>query len=1103
MYTAVEADEQAWGARLQALKNKGEKETVAACIRRYLDFLDHDDANVYELSAFGVKNKEAIKDAGGWGSKAKLIGYAKGRSEVVRLTEVGLEFGAEALYMVSGRCVAGVGLGYPTRGAWHIMEKHTTDEQVVERRVLPFDLDPKREPKDRSATADEHKLALKAGKFLTCFFWSLLDRLGRSRTCLAYGPSGNGFHCLIAVAIPETPEVPKLYTSILEAARRRVRTWIDKGVDVDLTLSNASRLLPIYGSKKCKGGEDPELKIRHRWSYLVADKPSERLSLDDLQALLALVLEGLPPEVVTSTTAVTPTPVARPRSSKRSNPERAAAWQTFRERIAAIPLVDIMRLEGLMDGDVPTCPGHGEPAKGSDIAIIPTRSGRAHLLNCQHSRCHGKGDCRNTKGTNWTGLGVVMERRKCDAKMAQDILAEAFHVEKPKGRPQKYAGKKLATEVLVAVSENPSVSHPNFEAVRRACERLELDEEEVVALAKILKAKKWQDRQVELLLGQGVLEQITPDVADLAELLDEKRQPLLTQLLCFAAPMIPSAPKELVERFKATAELVDRIPALSSDSACALLAYRIHSYAECNDEGELVFPFSADAVDPESLLAMANLSWPTISKNDEPVSTLVLVTLALMAWQKLHGLKAALEPMKAPNASHVMTGLIFMEANDRIKYDRFTQEATYIRDDLSWGTRAGDIIVDAHDVILQGEVQKFLGTPVGIESLRAGVKAFTRSYYYDSALDWLDSLPPWDGVERLVYFMSVCKMTIGPAQRTILYYWITQIVRRIQHAEVAAKADYMLVLVGEQGASKSTIFELMGLDKWTYTMHLADLRDRNKLSRKMQGKLVVNVDELAGGSAADRETVKAFISSVYEEFDVKWQRAIEKAARRFTFGGTTNWADILRDPTGDRRFLPVEVGKSDDKELEDMRREFPELWSLVIAEIRDQLAEGARYYPDRAEEDFIERYQEGLGFRYESAVDQRVERHLDVLRAHGVTAARVWEVWTLTRIPTERTIRDDFGREHEAPAFRSYDAFCRDAGLGHKISEAIKKALPDPQAKVRRRDGSREKHAILSRTLGAENCTLDETGDLAGDLAPKTKQRTSSESEDQPDWSRN
>ncbi|HET9954544.1 MAG TPA: phage/plasmid primase, P4 family [Polyangiaceae bacterium] len=426
--TLLSTDEYLWKTSLEAARSIG-PDTVEAALDRYLDFLDHDDANVYELSAFDVENKDAIKDAGGWRRGANLIAYAKGRDEVQRLTRLGLDFGAEALYLVSGKSIPTVGMAYKGRNAWYVMETHTTDEQILERRVLPFDLDPAREPRERSATDDEHRLALRAGKLLTCYLWSLLDRLGKSRTCLAYGPSGNGFHCLLAVSILEAPEVSGLYTSILDAARRRVRAWIHEGVDVDLTLSNASRLLPIYGTKKCKGGEYPDEKIRHRWSYLAAQRPTERLTLDDLRALLEVLLEGLPAEAELKTGA--PTAPAGP------SPVTTDDWQAYRNAIDAIPMAKVLEHVGLLDDSgKPICPGHGEPAAhGTDVAIISSRDGRVELLNCKHARCVGKGNCKSTKGTNWTGVGLVMNRRDCDVRTARDILGKAFDVPKPKGRP--------------------------------------------------------------------------------------------------------------------------------------------------------------------------------------------------------------------------------------------------------------------------------------------------------------------------------------------------------------------------------------------------------------------------------------------------------------------------------------------------------------------------------------------------------------------------------------------------------------------------------------------------------------------------------------------
>ena len=65
--------------------------------------------------------------------------------------------------------------------------------------------------------------------------------------------------------------------------------------------------------------------------------------------------------------------------------------------------------------------------------------------------------------------------------------------------------------------------------------------------------------------------------------------------------------------------------------------------------------------------------------------------------------------------------------------------------------------------------------------------------------------------------------------------------------------------------------------------------------------------ELAGLKKAEVETTKHFISKREDMFRPAYGRTVETYKRQCVFFGTTNNCDFLRDPTGGRRFMPVDV----------------------------------------------------------------------------------------------------------------------------------------------------------------------------------------------------
>lgn len=145
------------------------------------------------------------------------------------------------------------------------------------------------------------------------------------------------------------------------------------------------------------------------------------------------------------------------------------------------------------------------------------------------------------------------------------------------------------------------------------------------------------------------------------------------------------------------------------------------------------------------------------------------------------------------------------------------------------------------------------------------------------------------------------------------------------------KFDYIIVATGPQGIGKSTFFrKLCCNDEW-YLENLKSIYDEKKAAEKIQGKLIVEFNELMGMKGSI-ESVKAFTTATSDDYRGAYARESEQRKRTCVFVGTTNEGQFLNDRTGNRRFLPLECGvdaikKSLFSDDEMLQNEFKQAWA--------------------------------------------------------------------------------------------------------------------------------------------------------------------------------
>jgi len=230
----------------------------------------------------------------------------------------------------------------------------------------------------------------------------------------------------------------------------------------------------------------------------------------------------------------------------------------------------------------------------------------------------------------------------------------------------------------------------------------------------------------------------------------------------------------------------------------------------------------------------------------------------------------------------------------------------------------------------------------------------------------------WDGVSRLEtllvdYFGAVDSLYT----RQVMRKWLAGAVNRVMRP--GCKFDLVLVLVDPaQGSSKSTFFNILGREWFSDTFMTVHGKEALE---QIQGAWIIEMAELAGLRKADIEAVKHFITKQRDQFRPAYARTAETYERQCVFAGTTNNTDFLRDPSGNRRFLPVDVNRDmvTKSVFEDLAEEVDQIW----AEAMEIVKQGEALYLSAEVEEMARQEQAA-----HSETDERtglIQKYLDTL----------------------------------------------------------------------------------------------------------------------------
>lgn len=240
----------------------------------------------------------------------------------------------------------------------------------------------------------------------------------------------------------------------------------------------------------------------------------------------------------------------------------------------------------------------------------------------------------------------------------------------------------------------------------------------------------------------------------------------------------------------------------------------------------------------------------------------------------------------------------------RIRLDTFADRLMGVAP-LPWGARQSATGAFEWAECDDAGVCDYIEQLTGIKSDNTVAKAVllvAQVQAYNPVAEYLQSIS-WDGAPRLdTVFIDFLGAEDCP--------YIRAVTRKAFSAAVAralvpgTKFDTMTVIEGPQGLGKSTLLRLLGAAWFSDSVSTFEGKDAAEL---LQGVWVTEIAELEAYSKADIRLVKQFLSKTEDQYRAAYARRTERHPRRCVFFGTTNNAEYLRDPTGNRRFWPVDA----------------------------------------------------------------------------------------------------------------------------------------------------------------------------------------------------
>jgi hypothetical protein len=203
------------------------------------------------------------------------------------------------------------------------------------------------------------------------------------------------------------------------------------------------------------------------------------------------------------------------------------------------------------------------------------------------------------------------------------------------------------------------------------------------------------------------------------------------------------------------------------------------------------------------------------------------------------------------------------------------------------------------------------------ECLIRGLKKTDVGEYFDKWVTELPrklnfSLPVWDGKDHIKEVFSHVLMSNISQERSIdlIKEWFAGIFRRLEDNSFQNR---LLLFEGPQGVGKDTLIANLFNSFGEYFSNIELSQNEKDSYDKMARNIVINISEFDRSAKISSAQIKNMITSPSTMYRKPYARASTLANFHCSFVSSCNLKDVLRDETGNRRFLFFNIQSIDWK----------------------------------------------------------------------------------------------------------------------------------------------------------------------------------------------